>query len=346
MCLVSQVPDATAFEYYAGSWILAFLVAGAIYVLGSSRGRAWRGVGGGLMSVPAWRLLVVTAPDMVRTFCAQGNLNLVIPPGQTVPAETFHALSSQVISEILPQLGYVCVGAFAWLEGVRPGWWRRPRVEAMAHDLAPLVPMGKGEARSLRNGFLLFPLLAVANLVLLWATDNPSIHTGNDSAVFSQVTLYHVVLLSLAAGFAEEIVFRGVMQQSLKRGMAFLWNRVRPPRAASAPGRGHRALRGVWLSAAILLQAIPFAYAHAGYANLQHLLFAFLFAVVAGVVVETFGMWTAIVLHTLVDAYAFLLSPATLPASFVAVGAGLALVIFLVSSVTLLNWIGRRARPS
>lgn len=298
LCRVADIPGATADQYYLGAWflgaaaaVLATLACRRMTPDWSWRRRALAGLGMGLMSVPGWRVAVLTMPDILRTFCAQGNLDLVIPPGQTLPPSLGYQLSTQVIQTTVAPLGYVILGALCLVAARQPAWVRRPTVAGAAAALTRLVPMGRGETRSMATGLAWFPLLALANVVLLLLTASPSVRTGDDSAVFSRIPLLHVVLLALAAGVAEEVVYRGVMQQGLKGLLR--WARVPPPLAVGS---------------AVAIQMVLFAYAHVGYANVQHLLFALLFGLVAGVVVEVWGLWCAIVLHALVDAASFLLS--------------------------------------
>lgn len=292
LCEVGQVPSATFAGVRLGSWALGFAAALLVAAFQARRGRVslWTAAGVGLVSVPAWTALLATLPDMVRTFCAEGNLNLVIVPGQVLPPESRYDLSGQYIGSILGQLGYVGAGALLLWRGRDPAGWRNPTIARIAASLRGLLPMGRGETLSLLLGVALFPVLAAANLLLAWLTAGSGVRTGDDSRVFENITALQIVLLALAAGVGEELVYRGVMQQGLKRLL---------PRS-----------RWGGLALGLGVQAVVFAYAHAGYQNLEHLLFAFLFALLAGVVAETLGLWTAIALHVLVDLYAFGLAAA------------------------------------
>lgn len=324
LCQVSDVPDATFAGVRLGGWGLGLLVALLVALAQQRRGRPnpWAAAGVGLMSVPAWAVLVATLPDLARTFCAEGNLNLVIPPGQVVPAESRYDLSGHYVAGILGQLGYVGAGAILLWRGRDPQW-RTPSVARIAASLRGLVPMGRGEGWSLGWGLALFPLLALANLLLLSLTAGSSVRTGDDSRVFDNITALQVVMLALAAGVGEELTYRGVMQQGIKRLL---------------PGP-------VGLGAAVAAQAIVFAYAHAGYANLEHLLFAFLFALAAAAVAEGLGLWAAIVLHVLVDFYAFLLSMAEPPLALTWLANALGLAALAALGMKLIggvHWLRRR----
>ncbi|HEX2066099.1 MAG TPA: hypothetical protein VHI93_04730, partial [Candidatus Thermoplasmatota archaeon] len=220
LCEVGQVPDATFVGVRLGSWTLAFLVGFLVLLAQRHRGGAgnrWAAAGVGMMTVPAWSALLATAPDIARTFCAQGNLNLVIVPGQVVPPESRYDLSGNYIGSLLGHLGYVGAGALLLWRGRDPPGWRAPSVARIAAALRGLVPMGQGEGRSFVLGVALFPALALANVLLSLLTAGSGVRTGDDSRVFDNITLTQVLLLALAAGVGEELTYRGVMQQGLKR---------------------------------------------------------------------------------------------------------------------------------
>ena len=290
LCRVDQVPDATYAGVHVAAWGLA-LATGLLVHLRLRRrgeGNAWVAAGIGLMAVPAWLTLWSILPDLARTFCARGDLNLVIPPGQVVPATPRYDLSGQYIASLLADLGWPAAGLALVARG-KLGTWRLG-THALAAAVRGWLPMGRscrGEGASLLWGLALFPVLAAGNLLLGLATQGSGLRTGDDSHVFDQLSTLQALLLALAAGFGEEVVFRGVMQQGLKRVI---------------PGTAT-----VRVALAMAAQAIVFAYAHTGYANLEHLLFAFLFAIVAGLAVELLGIWAAIVLHVLIDLSAFTL---------------------------------------
>lgn len=293
-CQVADIHDLSWHQTRLVAWALSIAVGLVVACIGWRRDAlapnaraAWRGLGAALFAVPAWLLVLFTAPDMIKTFCAQGNLNLVIPPGQTAPTLPVRILSDQYLYTLVGNLGYVGAGAMAYAQGVAPGWWKSGRLAPLAAAVRPLLPMGKRtEGASLRLGIAAFPVLALVNVGLLWLTTGSAADTGDDSSVFAKSTVFHIVMISLAAAFAEELVFRGVMQQSVAR----IFGGPRPGPIA--------------VGAAVLVQAIPFAYGHAAYVNLQHLLFAFLFAVAMGIVAQLVGIWCAIALHFLIDFFA------------------------------------------
>lgn len=248
----------------------------------------WRGVGFAFLSIPAWLVVLQALPDMVRTVCVQGDIVAVLPGPRALPPPA-SLFSIQFSSTIVRNLGYITLGALALAHARDPLWWRRPTVLGISGAVGPFLPMGRGEGRSLRLGIALFPILAGANLLLAQATGLALI-AADRSPFYTNMTAYHAVLLALAAAFGEELVYRGVLQQGT---LSLLRDRIRP----------------FWLAVAVAVtvQAIPFAYLHAGYGNPQLLLFAFLFAVVAGIVAQWLGLWCAIALHALIDFYVFFL---------------------------------------
>lgn len=294
-CQVDKVRDLTFEQWLFGAWGLA-LALGILLHLAARRSGAedghaarngWVSAGFALMTVPVWMVLLDVAPDFVRTFCAQGNIVSILPgrPAAPPPAHLFSIIYSQ---SILQNLGYIALGALLVAHGRDPTWWRRPTLLRLAQNLRDLIPMGRGEGPSLRLGVALFPILAGANLALI-AITGLTLQAADKSPFYTYMTPYHAVMMALAAAFGEELVYRGVIQQGILR--------LLPARLGGT----------IWLAPgiAIVAQAIPFAYAHADYGDPQLLLFAFLFAALAGIVARRFGIWCAIALHALIDFYAF-----------------------------------------
>jgi membrane protease YdiL (CAAX protease family) len=246
---------------------------------------AWLGAAAFFFALPAWRITLLVLPLVAKTFCAQGDIVAAIP-GPPAAAPGAWQFSGQAMNTILGNLAYVALGAMCRLQAVQPGWWRRPTIPAMAKGLSGLIPMGRGELPSLRIGIALFPILAAANLALLWVTGEPIATAGRDP-YYRNMGAYHAVLIALAAGVGEEVVYRGVIQQGLLR----LFGGRRPTLLA--------------FGGAVMATSLLFAYAHAGFGNAPLLLFAFLFSLLAGLVAQRLGIWAAIALHSLIDFYAF-----------------------------------------
>ncbi|MEK6985673.1 MAG: CPBP family intramembrane glutamic endopeptidase [Candidatus Thermoplasmatota archaeon] len=273
-------------SFILGSWLLATLLGGTLHLLGRRHGRSgWRAAGVAIMSIPAWMVLLTTVDDMVRTFCEQGNVAAILPP-RPASAPSAESFLSQAVNNLLRNVGYPAVGLLLWLHGRQKDG---PLGTTWTEKLAELVPMGHGAVVSLRVGVALFPILAIANLILVPILGLQLI-ASDASPVFGNLDAPAALALAFSAGLGEELVYRGVMQQGLKHAL-------RPiiPNRATVVGL------------AIALQSIPFAYAHAGYGDFQLLFFNVAFAVVAGIAVETLGLGAAVALHALIDLYAFFL---------------------------------------
>jgi membrane protease YdiL (CAAX protease family) len=256
-------------QEHVAAWTLALLAGTVCRVTGRSR---WRSVGFGLMTVPLWLTLI-------------GILESIAPlvqGGTVLAAASTYDLSTQAISAILLNLGYLGAGFLLW---ATEGRVLRLDVGGLARELAKLVPVWRSEPASAGVGAAVMPLLALGTILLDVATRGvKALHNGDDSAYFTNMTLYHAVLLSAAAAVGEELLFRGLLQGLLLRGL--------------------RAL-GKWPAAvlAVLLQAVVFGFAHAGYGNFAHVLSPALFGLLAGFLAWRFGIWSSIALHFLADFY-------------------------------------------
>lgn len=256
-----------------GALLLGGLVALA-YLATHRRGLKAAGVG--LMTVPAWQALLGVLPDLALPFA-----------GNPVPFEplTFTQESSRFAGPAVRILGPLGAGFLMWAIGREPRLVLRPRMSRLAaHLRATGIPLGDGEGAGIRLGLAAFPLLALTNLLLLWATAGLS--NSDESRLDANITLYHVVLIAAVAAVSEELLYRGLVQTGLWR-------------------LGRRQFPTTSLVAAIVLQATLFGFAHAGYQNLQHFVFATLFGLFAGIVAWRFGIWAAITLHFLIDLYSF-----------------------------------------
>ena len=251
--------------FYAVPWFYALVVAG----VATPRIGPLRGLGLGLMTVP----LTETLLGIIESF---GPL---LQGGFVLQAYTTTQLSRIYSYKLLSDLGYLGVG-FLLFAGGRRLFDETPRTLA-ARMVSLGFPMGRrSEASSAFVGILGFPLLLLGTIGVDFATRGlDSLRQSDESSVFANMTLYHAVLISLAAAFGEELVYRGFLQTALARRMPMV--------------------------VAILLQAVFFGFAHSGYATWIHVLLPTLFGIVAGVAAWRFGIWAAIVLHTVVDLFAF-----------------------------------------
>jgi membrane protease YdiL (CAAX protease family) len=284
LCDVHDIPDVSYGSYIVGSRLMAAVLAATLYLIGRRARRSpWMALGVGIMSVPVWESLLVNTPDMVRTFCTQGNVASVVAAHGIPAPPGWEYFLGQAVGAVEHNVLYPLAGVLVYLHGWRqggtlPASWR--------DQLDHLVPMGRSIAASFRRGMAFFPILAAANLGLIKIVQLKFVALGADS-YYTNMNALAAPALALAAGFGEEIVYRGVMQQGLKHALKGL-------------GLGRAAV-----PAAIALQSIPFAYAHANYGNPGLLLFNVGFALLAGIVVEFYGLGCAIALHALIDFYAF-----------------------------------------
>lgn len=259
------------------SWALAITTA----VLLRLSGRRWHIAAGiAVMTVPLW----LTVLAYVNT------IQVLADPNSRLASYSTRALSSIWTRSVFIDVGYLLVGAVVWASG---GTWKGlwdtgPRRIAATVRGAGLTQDG-GEGRSILAGLLLFPVfLVVTAMVDSFVYGRSGLVNGDESSVWAAMTPYYMLMISLAAGIGEELVYRGVLMVAA----AALLRRTGMPRPAVAV-------------IAVSLQAIVFGMAHAGYGTLAHVILPTLFGLAAGAIAYRFGLWAAIVLHTLVDVFAF-----------------------------------------
>ncbi|MDX1612279.1 MAG: CPBP family intramembrane glutamic endopeptidase [Candidatus Thermoplasmatota archaeon] len=176
-----------------------------------------------------------------------------------------------------------------------------------------LKGLAKGPAtwrRELYLGLGLAPVFMLAQGLALLALQGPAsfLQTGDESALFANATVWHMVALCVAPALAEEIYYRGLLQS--------LFEEIAPGRRA-------------W--AAIGLQGAVFAVAHAGFATLSHLLGPLLFGLSVGYLRSTVGLGAGMVIHAAVNLAYFSVDPGAGSTLL----QGLSLVVALAGSVVL-----------
>lgn len=272
---------------YSEYWLLVWgtaLLAGCLHWLlarpdrrfGAGHGAA-RSAGMALMSVPAWMAL----------WSFVDSVSVLVDGGSVLRPISERGLTRIYAYGIVRDVGYLGVGFLLWTlhRGLPTG----------LRDLAARLrdegfPMGRSgrEGASVLHGYALFPLLLVATVgfnVLLSGFE--ALQNGDESRVWDNLTVYHVVMISLAAGFTEELVYRVLLLVALQRLLLRLG-------AGPTPA----------LFGAVAVQAVVFGLAHSGYGTWSHVLLPAAFGVVAGLVAVRFGLWAAVLLHVLVDVYA------------------------------------------
>ncbi len=266
---------ATPFGFDLSYWSLLALswsggIAVALMVRGFGRTPWHKALGWGILSVPVWS----TGYLILDSLSILADSNSVLRPITT------QRLSGITSRKLLEDLGYMLVGYLVWSLDEGSPWRRTPRSIARHLRDIGFPTGGRSEAASAWIGFVLFPLLLLVTWGLNSAASNlEALQNGDESSVWANMTPYHVVLLSLAAGFGEELFYRGFLQTALARRMH--------------------------IAPAILIQALFFGFAHAGYGTWIHVLGPIGFGLVAGFVAWRFGIWAATALHVLIDVYAF-----------------------------------------
>lgn len=256
------------------SWGGALLVVAILLALR----RPWyQAIGIALMTTPIW----FTFWNIID------SLEVLRDPNSRLLPHSRYALSRIYAYKLLRDIGYVGVGFLLYFSG---GRWSGLLAATPRNLAARLRAMGfptgsRPEAASLRAGLLLLPmflLIAWAVNVLLYSS--AALANGDEASVWDNMTPYAAIMLALAAGFGEELVYRGVLQTGLVR--------ILPAGRAG-------------LATAIVAQAIFFGFAHGGYGTWAHVLAPAMFGLVAGVMAARWGIWSAIALHVGVDIIAF-----------------------------------------
>lgn len=260
-------------SFYAAPWLLGLGTAVGARILK----QPWHVAAGvGVMSVPVWSTLW----GIAESFGPLLEGGLVLRP------YTRHQLSGRYTYALLSDLGYLTLGFLLYAgDGTWRGFWSQTPASIAAKLRAAGLPMGRwlggrGEGASAFTGLLLFPVLLVLTVgtnLLLSGFD--ALRQSDETSLFANMTPYHALTISLAAGFGEELLYRGLLQGALGRRMNVLL--------------------------AVAVQAVVFGFAHSGYGTWIHVLLPTLFGLVAGLVAYAFGIWAAIALHVLVDVVAF-----------------------------------------
>ncbi len=256
-------------SFYAVPWLLALGTGVAARIL---RIPSLRAAGIGIMTVPLW-----------QTFWGiLSSIEPLVQGGFTFRPFTRHELSSLYLSKFVEDLGSLALGFLLYASD---GTWRsvlRHTPRSLAGKLASSgLPTGRrSEGRSALFGLLLFPVLLVVTLVVNFVLNGvQQLQQSDETSIYDNMTVYHAVVISLAAGFAEELAYRGLLQTGLSRRMP--------------------------MAVAVVVQAVVFGFAHSGYGTWVHVILPTLFGLVAGLIAWRFGLWAAIVLHVLVDIIAF-----------------------------------------
>jgi membrane protease YdiL (CAAX protease family) len=209
---------------------------------------------------------------------------------------------------LVPLLGL----AAAAVLGTREDAWR---------FLDPFRRRWSAWTAELSIGWAAVPVVVGAEALALAALQGPAsfLQTADETALFANATLGHVVLLSLTPAFAEELYHRHLLQGALED----LW-----------PGP-----RATWV--ALVGQAILFALAHANYTSLAHMLGPLAFGLGMGYLRTTGGLGACMVAHAGVNLFYFAVDPGAGSQPLVA---GVAVVSTIGLVVLAATWPAIRGR--
>lgn len=162
------------------------------------------------------------------------------------------------------------------------------RREAWAY-LSPFARRARAWVPELSVGWAAIPVIVGAEAGALALLEGPAsfLQTADESALFANATLVHVVLLSLTPAFVEELYYRNLLQGALEQ----LW-----------PGK-----HAVW--AALGIQAVVFGLAHGGYTSIAHILGPLVFGLGMGLLRTVAGLGACMVGHAGVNLFYFAIDP-------------------------------------
>lgn len=308
-------PPFTYSEYWLLVWSSA--AVGAIIYAAATRAHPLKAAGLGLMTVPVWTAIW----GFIHSIPALQDPDSFIPPRST------YRLSSTYIRTILIDIGYLGAGFLMWTH--QHGFPRSIRDIATRLRGAGLQ-WGHGEGRSALLGWAWFPVLLGGTIALdiFVRGQAPALINGDESRVWENMTVYHAIIISAAAAFTEELVYRALLLIAIWQGLA----RLGMPRRWALAG-------------AVVLQALVFGAAHGGYGTIYHVIGPTIFGLVAGWVAVRFGIWAAIILHFLVDIYAFGIHAAQNAPWFRPFLVALLLVNIATSVAIAVRWGLRRVQP-
>jgi membrane protease YdiL (CAAX protease family) len=252
-----------------------------------------------LLAYPVSRALVAAAAVAERLT----RYTVLLP----APREAFvlGVVRDVGFSILLPLAGALLL--WRGLAGPGPARTLRDVRDALARALAPIgLRLGAPGWPGLRDGLALLGLALVLQFLALAAQGSIArvLVTGDESRLWQNLDWGLVLVISLAAGIGEELVWRGALLRALLQRMP-------------------------WLGA-VLLQAALFGFIHAGYGNWAHVVGPALFGALMGLVALRLGLLPAMVVHAGIDvAYLALVGP------FGVVGQGVAAALTLAGLVAL-----------
>lgn len=298
-------------RFWAFTWAAA-AATGIAYGIATRNPRKAAGLA--LMTVPLW----------IPFWGFINSIPALLDGGSVLAARSTYRLSTSYIRGILIDVGYIGTGFLLWAA---------PRTVPALAAKARLAgfQVWRSESRDAFAGALMFPAFLVGSYAVNWLiySQAPVLVNGDETSVWDNMTPYHAIMISATAAFTEELVYRVLLLGILT------WT-------ATAAGLQRRPA----LAIAVVVQALFFGAAHAGYGTWAHVIVPTLFGLFVGVMVYFYGVWSAIVVHFLIDIYA--LGIYAIPA-YPAWGTFLTVLLSLNTAVSVLwatHWLLRRRRTA
>lgn len=306
------------------SWVVGFLP------LFAGRRMTWvQAVGLGLLATPFVRF----ALDIAITFERLFTFTVLQPVSAA-------ALWNGVLANWIENIAFPLVGILL-LHNAMPGWpsRRAPRLPLRgalrAHGLAPRRSWRRDFARGL-SLFFAIALAYVAAYVLSKTVFAVLSTNGIETGYWRNITIPLILLVSATAGIGEELLFRGVLLTALLaafealRPRWALWRRA--PTWAPAV-------------AASLVQALVFAFIHAGYGTWTHVAGPFAFGLGMAWVARKLGVVVTALLHAEVNVvfFAIEVAPDYVAANGALGVAGLALLLGGLAAASVASLVLTRA---
>lgn len=220
---------------------------------------------------------IMTWPVWLSFWSFFPNIQTVLDTGSVLRPYTEAQLDSIIFRGGTRKLLYPAAGLVIYTQAWKAGSWR----EWM--QKIPHIPMGcwtKTEAQSAKAGLIMFPVFLAVSAGINWLVyQAPLLATGDESSVWANMTPLRNIGISLQAAIGEEILYRAVLLVGLLR-FFHPW-------------------------AAITIQGVIFGIAHSGYGTIAHILVPLAFGLFSGWIVFYTGFWSAVILHFLIDVYAF-----------------------------------------
>lgn len=274
------------FRVPVGEYFLYFLpVFGAIALLGTGRWR-WdlpRFFGATLILVTIWRPLFSNFPSLTAITRGTGG---VLQPYTLI--QLYRIVNIKLVYEVL----FLIIGLLLLFNRF-PFVQKRPDLPDDARAVLAGIDAGyrRGFWWDLGLGTTTLAIALLGTYLINFLAAALGLFQGgaDETRLFENMTPLLVLLLSLVAGFGEELLFRAILQPRLERGYLNI-----------VPGQPFLAV-----VLAVITQALLFGVVHAGYLNPLHVLLPFAFGVLTGFAFKYWGFLAVVYAHVGIDLIAF-----------------------------------------